>query len=52
MTLNNKVMGQTHFDAKSYCDLDLQGIDPNIVCNTLSQYGCHFCEIVVKSNYK
>jgi hypothetical protein len=26
--------------------------NPNIVHNTLSQYGDHFCEIVVKSDFK
>jgi len=40
------------FAARSCCDLDLQGFDPNVVCNTSSQYGDHSCEIVVKSNFK
>jgi len=33
------------FAARSCCDLDLQGSDPNVACNTASQYGDHFCEI-------
>jgi hypothetical protein len=32
----------------SCCDLDLQGSDPNVTRDTSSQYGDHFCEIVVK----
>ena len=34
------------------CDLDLQCIDPNVVRDTLSHYGDHFCKIVLKSNIK
>jgi len=32
------------------CDLDLQGSDQNVASETSSQYGDHFCEIVVKSD--
>jgi hypothetical protein len=45
-------MGQTQFAARSCCDLDLQGSDPNVARDTSSQYGDHFCEIVVKSHFK
>jgi hypothetical protein len=31
---------------------DLQGSDPNVEGDTSSQYGDHFCEIVVKSDFK
>ena len=37
------------FAARSCCDLDFQGIDLNVVRDTLSQYRDHFCEIVVKA---
>ena len=40
------------FTARSCCDLDLQGINPNVVRNTSSPYGDHFCKIVLKSNFK
>jgi hypothetical protein len=40
------------FAARSCCDLDLQGSDPNVVRYTSSQYGDHFCEIVLKSDFK
>ena len=36
------------FAARSCCDLDLQGKDPYVVHYTSTQYGDHFCEIVVK----
>jgi len=36
------------FAARSYFDLDLQGSNPNVACDTASQYGYHFCEIVLK----
>jgi hypothetical protein len=26
--------------------------NPNVACNMSSQYGDHFCEIVIKSNFK
>jgi len=41
-----------NFAARSCCDLDLQGIDPNVVCDTSSHYGDNFCKIVLKSNFK
>ena len=37
---------------RSCCDLDLQGSSPNVVCDTSSQYGDHFCEIFSKSDFK
>jgi len=40
------------FTARSCCDLDLQGIDPNVASDMSSQYGDHFCETVVKSDFK
>jgi hypothetical protein len=40
------------FAARSCRDLDLQGSDPNITPDNLSQYGDHFCEIVVKFDFK
>ena len=45
-------MGQTDFAARSCCDIDLQGSDQNLACDMSSQYGDHFCEIVLKSNFK
>jgi len=49
-TLSQK--GLVVFAAKSWYDLDLQGSDPNVACDTLSQYGDHFSEIVLKSDFK
>jgi hypothetical protein len=40
------------FAARSCCDLDLQGSDPNVARDTSSQYGDHFCEIILKSDSK
>jgi len=40
------------FVAMSCCDLDLQGSNPNLARDTLSQYGDHFCEIVLNSDFK
>ena len=40
------------FAARSCCDLDLQGSDPNVARDTPSQYGDHFCEIFSKSDFK
>jgi len=40
------------FAARLCCDLDLQGRDPNFVRDTSSQYGDHFCEIVLKADFK
>jgi hypothetical protein len=42
------------FAARSCCDLDIQGSDPDVACDTSSQYGDHFCEIFLNptSNYK
>jgi len=45
-------MGRTQFAARSCCDLDLQGSDPNIARDTATQYGDHFCEIVLKWDFK
>ena len=40
------------FAARSCCDLDLQGSDPNLAHDIATQYGDHFCEIVLKSDFK
>jgi len=40
------------FAARSRCDLDLQGSDPNVWRDTSPQYGDHFCEIVSKYYFK
>ena len=40
------------FAVTSCCDLDLQGSKQNVACDMSSKYGDHFCEIVVKSNFK
>jgi len=36
----------------SCCDLGLQGINPDVARDTLSQYCDHFCEIVVNIDFK
>jgi len=38
--------------ASSCSGINLQGSDPNVSRNTSSQYGDHFCEIVLKSDFK
>ena len=45
-------MDQTCFGARLCCDIDLQGSDQNVNCDTASQYGNHFSEIVVKSDFE
>ena len=40
------------FAARSCCDLGLQGSNPNIARDKLSQYGDHLCKIVVKFDFK
>jgi len=45
-------MGRTRFAARSCCDLDLHGINPNVVRDKSSVYGGHFYEIFVKSDFK
>ena len=40
------------FADRSCCDLGLHGSDPNNARDTSSQYGDHFCETVVKSDFK
>jgi len=47
-------MDETRFAAMSCCDLVLQGTcsDPNVARDTSSQYGDHFCEVVLKSDFK
>jgi len=40
------------FAASSCCDCDLQGSDQNVALDMSYQYGDHFCEIVVKLNFK
>jgi len=42
-----------HIYAKrSCCDLDLQGSDPNVASDTLSQYDDHLCKKILKSDFK
>jgi len=43
-----KLWARHDFAAKSCCDLDLQGSEPILARDTLSQYGDHFCERVLK----
>ena len=45
-------MGRTRFAARSCCDLELQGSDPNVARDMSSQYGDHFSEIFMRSNFK
>jgi len=45
-------MSRTHFAARSCCDLDLQGSDENVARNMSSQYGDHFSENILKSDFK
>jgi len=40
------------FAARSCCELDLQGSDQTVGHDMSSHYGDHFCEIVVKSDFK
>jgi len=40
----NKLWAGLVFAAR-YCDLDLQGSDPNVAWDMACQYGDHFCEI-------
>ena len=47
-----KLWAAHDFAARSCCDLDLQGIDPNFKRDTLSRYGDHFCKIFSKSDFK
>ena len=35
------------FAARSRCDLDLQGRDPNVARDTSSQHGGHFCKKIL-----
>ena len=47
-----KLWAGHNFAARSCCDLDLQGCDPNVVRDMSSQYGDHFCKIFSNSNFK
>ena len=47
-----KLWARHDFAARLCCDLDFKGSDQNIACDMSSQYGDHFCEIVVKSDFK
>jgi len=47
-----KLRARHDFAAKSCCDLDLLGSDQKVARDMSSQYGNHFCEIVVKSNFE
>jgi len=40
------------FTARSCCDLELQSSNPNVARDTSYQYGDHFCEIFLKSDFK
>jgi len=40
------------FAARSCCDLELQGSNPNVARDTSSQYGDQFFETVSKSDFK
>ena len=40
------------FASRSCCDLDLQGSHLNVARHTATQYGDHFCEIVIKWDFK
>jgi len=40
------------FAARSCCDHELQGSNQNVTRDMSSEYGDHFCEIVVKSVFK
>ena len=45
-------MASHDFAARSCCDLGLQGSNPNVARDKLSQYGNHLCEIVIKFDLK
>jgi len=47
-----KLLAGHYFSARSCCDLDLQGSDPNVARDTSSQYGDHFCEIFSNCDFK
>ena len=47
-----KLWARHELAARSCCDLDLQGSNQNVARDMSSQYGDHFCEIVVKSDFK
>jgi hypothetical protein len=47
-----KLWTEHDFAARSCRDLDLQGSDQNVLRDTMSHSGDHFCEIVVKSEFK
>jgi len=48
----SKLWAGHEFAAGSCCDFDLQDSDQNVARDMSSQYGDHFCEIVVKSIFK
>jgi len=52
LTTNKELWARHNFAARSCCDLDLRGIDPNVARDTLTQYGDHFCKIFLKSDFK
>jgi len=47
-----KLWSRHNYAERSCCDLDLQGSDPNVACDTLSQYDDHLCIFFVKSDFK
>jgi len=51
-TSKTKLWAGHNFAARSCCDLDPQGSNPNVVRDTSSQYVDHFCEIDFKSDFK
>jgi hypothetical protein len=52
VTLNNEVLDGHDIAARSCFDLDLQGSPPNVARDTSSQYGDHFCKVVLKYDFK
>jgi len=47
-----KFWARHDFAARSCCDLGLQGSNPNVARDKLSQYGDHLCKKVVKVDLK
>jgi len=47
-----KLWARHDFPARSCFDLVLQGSDQNVACDKTSQYGDHFCKMVLKSDFK
>ena len=47
-----KLCAGQDFAARSFCDLELQGSDPNLARELSPQYGAHFFETILKSDFK